>query len=71
MKYLSFLISLNKKSSLFIVIFFLIISTLLEYVFVGAVPYLLNIVFNSDNASDFLLLQGVFDKKILLKYFLI
>jgi ABC-type bacteriocin/lantibiotic exporter with double-glycine peptidase domain len=71
MKYFSFLISLNKKSSLFIVIFFLIISTLLEYVFVGAVPYLLNIVFNSDNTSDFLLLQGVFDKKILLKYVLI
>jgi len=70
MKYLTFLISLNKKSSLFIVMSFLVISTFLEYIFVGAVPFLLNIVFNK-NTSNFLFFNGILDRQILLKYVLI
>jgi ABC-type multidrug transport system fused ATPase/permease subunit len=68
MKYFNFLISLNKKSTLFIVIFFLIISTFLEYAFVGAVPLLLNIVFNNNGISDFLFFHEISNKQILLKY---
>ena len=70
MKYFNFLISLNKKSALFIVIFFLIISTLLEYAFVGAVPLLLNIVFKNNGIPDFLFFHEISDKQILLKYVL-
>jgi ABC-type bacteriocin/lantibiotic exporter with double-glycine peptidase domain len=70
MKYFNFLISLNKKGNLFIVIFFLIISTLLEYAFVGAVPLLLNIVFKNNNIPDFLIFLEMSDKQILLKYVL-
>ena len=71
MKYLKFLISLNKKSTLVIVIFFLIISTFLEYAFVGAVPLLLNTVFKSDSIPNFLLFQGMSDRQLLLRYVLI
>jgi ATP-binding cassette subfamily C protein len=71
MKYLKFLISLNKKSTLAIVIFFLIISTFLEYAFVGAVPLLLNTVFKSDSIPNFLLFQGMSDRQLLLRYILI
>jgi ABC-type bacteriocin/lantibiotic exporter with double-glycine peptidase domain len=71
MKYLKFLISLNKKSTLAIVIFFLIISTFLEYAFVGAVPLLLNTVFKSDSIPNFLLFQGMSDRQLLLRYVLI
>ena len=70
MKYFNFLISLNKKSALFIVIFFLIISTLLEYAFVGAVPLLLNTVFKNNSISDLLFFHEISDKQILLKYIL-
>ena len=70
MKYFNFLISLNKKSTLFIVIFFLIISTLLEYAFVGAVPLLLNIVFKNNSIPDLLFFHEISDKQILLKYVL-
>jgi ABC-type bacteriocin/lantibiotic exporter with double-glycine peptidase domain len=71
MKYLKFLISLNKKSTLAIVIFFLIISTFLEYAFVGAVPLLLNAVFKSDSIPNFLLFQGMSDRQLILRYVLI
>jgi ABC-type bacteriocin/lantibiotic exporter with double-glycine peptidase domain len=71
MKYLKFLISLNKKSTLAIVIFFLIISTFLEYAFVGAVPLLLNTVFKGDSIPNFLLFQGMSDRQLLLRYVLI
>jgi hypothetical protein len=71
MKYIKFLISLNKKSTLVIVISFLIISTLLEYAFVGAVPILLNVVFKSNSIPDFLFFFGTQDRQILLKYVLI
>jgi ABC-type branched-subunit amino acid transport system ATPase component len=49
---------------------FLVISTFLEYIFVGAVPFLLNIVFNK-NTSNFLFFNGILDRQILLKYVLI
>ena len=71
MEHIKFLISLNKKSTLFIVLFFLILSTLLEYAFVGAVPLLLNIVFKSDSIPNFLFFHGELNKQILLKYVLI
>ena len=71
MKYIKFLISLNKKSTLLIVLFFLTISTLLEYAFVGAVPLLLNIVFKSSNIPNFLFFHGTLDRQLLLKYVLI
>ena len=71
MKYIKFLISLNKKSTLLIVLSFLIISTLLEYAFVGTVPLLLNIVFKSSNIPNFLFFHGTVDRQILLRYVLI
>ena len=71
MKYIKFLISLNKKSTLLKVLFFLIISTLLEYAFVGSVPLLLNIVFKSSDIPNFLFFHGIEDRQILLRYVLI
>ena len=71
MEYIKFLISLNKKSTLLIVLSFLIISTFLEYAFVGAVPLLLNIVFKSNSIPNFLFFHGELDRQILLKYVLI
>ena len=71
MEYIKFLISLNKKSTLLKVLFFLIISTLLEYAFVGSVPLLLNIVFKSSDIPNFLFFHGIEDRQILLRYVLI
>ena len=71
MKYLKFLISLNKKSTLVLVIFFLTVSTFLEYTFVAAVPLLLNTIFNNDSISAFLPFYGMIDRQTLLKHVLI
>jgi len=71
MKYIKFLVSLNKKKSLLIVLFFLIISTILEYAFVGVVPILLNTIFKNSSIPNFLFFQESLDRQILLKYVLI
>jgi ABC-type bacteriocin/lantibiotic exporter with double-glycine peptidase domain len=70
MKYFKFLFAINKKSFLVIVLISLIISTLLEYIFVASVPYLLNIVFNNEVVfNNFFIL--VSNKQDLLKYVLV
>jgi len=69
MKYFKFLFEVNKKSFLCIVLFFLIISTLLEYTFVASVPYLLNIVFNNEAPLNKFFIYAP-NKQDLLKYVL-
>jgi ABC-type multidrug transport system fused ATPase/permease subunit len=70
MKHLKFLLTINKKIYLFIVLFSLIISTLLEYIFVASVPYLLNIVFNDKVIlNNFFIQLG--SKQDVLKYILV
>jgi ABC-type multidrug transport system fused ATPase/permease subunit len=70
MKYFKFLFTINKKSFLVIVLISLIISTLLEYIFVASVPYLLNIIFNNEVVfNNFFIL--VSNKQDLLKYVLV
>lgn len=70
MKYFKFLFTINKIIYLFILLFFVIISTLLEYSFVISVPYLFNKVF-----SEQIILNNFFikfeNKQELLKYILI
>lgn len=70
MKYFKFLFTINKKSFLFIVLISSIVSTLLEYIFVASVPYLLNIVFNNEVIlNNFFISVG--NKQDLLKYVLV
>lgn len=71
MKYLNFLLSLEKKSFLLLIIFFLLISTFLEYLFVAAVPYLLNVLFKNGSIPYFFSAYLTLDKQDLLKYTLI
>jgi ABC-type bacteriocin/lantibiotic exporter with double-glycine peptidase domain len=71
MKYLNFLLSLEKKSFLLLIIFFLLISTFLEYLFVAAVPYLLNVLFKNGSIPYFFSAYLTLDRQNLLKYTLI
>jgi len=70
MKYFKFLFTVNNKFFLLIVLFSLIISTILEYIFVASVPYLLNIVFNNKIIlNNFFVQLG--SKQDVLKYILV
>jgi ABC-type multidrug transport system fused ATPase/permease subunit len=70
MKYFKFLFTVNNKFFLLIVLFSLIISTILEYIFVASVPYLLNIVFNNKVIlNNFFVQLG--SKQDVLKYILV
>ena len=70
MKYFKFLFTINSKFFLLLVLFFLIISTILEYLFVASVPYLLNIIFNNKIILNNFFIQFS-NKQELLKYILI
>jgi ATP-binding cassette subfamily C protein len=48
MKYISFILRLNSINFTAVVFFFLILSTLLEYLFVISIPFLLNIILKED-----------------------
>ena len=48
MKYISFILGLNSFKFTLVVFFFLIISTILEYLFVISIPTLLNIILKED-----------------------
>jgi ATP-binding cassette subfamily C protein len=73
MKYISFILSLNRLNFTIVVFFFLILSTILEYLFVISIPYLLNIIF-TENFSflNFIFFYG-YDKEYNLRiiFFLI
>ena len=73
MKYLSFILSLSSINFTLVVFFFLIVSTIFEYLFVVSVPFLLNIVFINDNSYSVITFFKNFDKQTILKivFFLI
>ena len=69
MKYIKFITSLRPKNELFYVIFFLILSTFFEFLFVSLVPYLLNNLVNEK--SNFSFFNFVFDKPDVIFYVLL
>ena len=52
-RYIKFIINLRPKIELFYVIFFLILSTFFEFLFVSLVPYLLNNLVNEKSNFNF------------------
>jgi len=71
MEYFSFLISLERKSLLLLIFFFLVVSTFLEYLFVAAVPYSLNFIFKNEPFPFFFFYHFTLNKQDFLKYTLI